>query len=173
MKAQAQFMRRSVAFSLVEVTMALGIVSFCLVAVVGLLPVGLQTAKNSREQAAAAVCVEQIAAAVEGAVLDANGVFRGKGVLEGLSWASDGPETSLGPLRNLSLGGLLTDDSIDERLVAYIVIDPPGRLGSGEPAGSALITVGWPNQAEWNQASGTWSRERGSVTTRLIFLPDR
>lgn len=37
-------------FSLVEVTMALGLVSFCLVAMLGLLPVGLKGAKTSSEQ---------------------------------------------------------------------------------------------------------------------------
>lgn len=160
-------------FSLVEVTLALGIVSFCLVAIVGLLPVGLQTAKASREHAAAAASVEQIARALEGAVADENGVYRGVGVLDGLTWVSDGPEVTLGPLRNLSLGGLPTDQRIDERLVAYVVIDPPGRLGSGDPAGSALVTVAWPNQAEWNPSTSTWSNDRGSLTTRVIFLPNR
>ena len=42
------------AFSLVEVTLALGITAFCLVSLLGLLPVGLNVNRNSVEQTAAA-----------------------------------------------------------------------------------------------------------------------
>jgi type II secretory pathway pseudopilin PulG len=41
------------AFSLVEVTLALGIAAFCLIAVFGLIPVGVQTNRNSTSQTAA------------------------------------------------------------------------------------------------------------------------
>lgn len=41
------------AFSLVEVTMALGIGAFCLVAIFGLLPIGLNTSQASIQQTAA------------------------------------------------------------------------------------------------------------------------
>ena len=41
------------AFSLVEVTLALGIAAFCLIAVFGLIPVGLQTNRNATSQTAA------------------------------------------------------------------------------------------------------------------------
>jgi uncharacterized protein (TIGR02598 family) len=41
------------AFSLVEVTLALGITGFCLIAVFGLLPVGVQTNRNATSQTAA------------------------------------------------------------------------------------------------------------------------
>jgi uncharacterized protein (TIGR02598 family) len=45
--------RRSSAFSLVEVTLALGIAAFCLIAVFGLMPVGVQTNRNATSQTAA------------------------------------------------------------------------------------------------------------------------
>jgi uncharacterized protein (TIGR02598 family) len=38
------------AFSLIEVTMAIGIAAFCLIAVFGLLPVGVQTNRNATSQ---------------------------------------------------------------------------------------------------------------------------
>lgn len=41
------------AFSLVEVTLALGIAAFCLIAVLGLMPVGVQTNRNATSQTAA------------------------------------------------------------------------------------------------------------------------
>jgi uncharacterized protein (TIGR02598 family) len=42
----------SSAFSLVEVTLALGIAAFCLIAVFGLVPVGVQTNRNATSQTA-------------------------------------------------------------------------------------------------------------------------
>ena len=41
------------AFSLVEVTLSLGIAAFCLIAVFGLMPVGVQTNRNASSQTAA------------------------------------------------------------------------------------------------------------------------
>jgi uncharacterized protein (TIGR02598 family) len=46
-------LRRVPAFSLVEVTLALGVAAFCLIAVFGLLPVGVQTNRNATSQTAA------------------------------------------------------------------------------------------------------------------------
>ena len=45
--------RYSAAFSLVEVVLALGVAAFCLIAVVGLMPVGVQTNRNAAFQTAA------------------------------------------------------------------------------------------------------------------------
>ena len=45
--------RSIAAFSLVEVTLALGIAAFCLIAVIGLVPVGVQTNRNATSQTAA------------------------------------------------------------------------------------------------------------------------
>src|SRR5213079_1441691 len=44
---------RTGAFSLVEVTLALGVAAFCLISVFGLVPVGLQTNRNATSQTAA------------------------------------------------------------------------------------------------------------------------
>ncbi len=46
-------LRATAAFSLVEVTLALGIAAFCLIAVFGLIPVGVQTNRNANSQTAA------------------------------------------------------------------------------------------------------------------------
>src|SRR5439155_8205063 len=46
-------LRRVHAFSLVEVTLAIGVAAFCLIAVFGLLPVGLQTNRNATSQTVA------------------------------------------------------------------------------------------------------------------------
>ena len=46
-------LRRLHAFSLVELTLALGIAAFCLIAVFGLVPVGVQTNRNATSQTTA------------------------------------------------------------------------------------------------------------------------
>ena len=48
-----QAQRSTTAFSLVEVTLALGVAGFCLIAVMGLLPVGVQTQRASVQQTTA------------------------------------------------------------------------------------------------------------------------
>ena len=53
---------RSSAFSLVEVTLALGIAAFCLIAVFGLMPVGVQTNRNATSQTAATNIAAAVAA---------------------------------------------------------------------------------------------------------------
>src|SRR6266404_4337351 len=47
-------LRRVNAFSLVELTLALGVAAFCLLAVFGLMPIGVQTNRNATSQTAAA-----------------------------------------------------------------------------------------------------------------------
>ena len=42
--------RSKLAFSLVEVTLALGVAAFCLIAIFGLMPVGVQTTRNATSQ---------------------------------------------------------------------------------------------------------------------------
>lgn len=45
--------RTNCAFSLVELTLALGVAAFCLIAVFGLMPIGVQTNRNATSQTAA------------------------------------------------------------------------------------------------------------------------
>ena len=59
-------MKRSIvstsAFSLVELTLALGIAAFCLIAVFGLMPVGVQTNRNATSQTAATNIIASVIA---------------------------------------------------------------------------------------------------------------
>ena len=50
------------AFSLVELTLALGIAAFCLVALFGLMPIGVQTNRNATSQTAATNIVAAVVA---------------------------------------------------------------------------------------------------------------
>src|SRR4030095_332105 len=50
------------AFSLVELTLALGIAAFCLIAVFGLMPIGVQTNRNATSQTTAANIMASVVA---------------------------------------------------------------------------------------------------------------
>ena len=52
--------RRKNAFTLVEVVIALAVTTFCIFVLLGLLPVGVNTAQNSRRETRAAYLAEQI-----------------------------------------------------------------------------------------------------------------
>ena len=54
--------RSTAAFSLVEVTLAIGVAAFCLIAVFGLVPVGVQTNRNATSQTAATNIAAAVAA---------------------------------------------------------------------------------------------------------------
>ena len=53
---------RNAAFSLVEVVLALGIVSFAIIAILGLIPTGLQTSHSSQDETRAAQIAQSILA---------------------------------------------------------------------------------------------------------------
>ncbi len=57
-----RFLVRTSAFSLVEVTLALGIAAFCLFAVFGLMPVGVQTNRNATSQTQATNLIATVVA---------------------------------------------------------------------------------------------------------------
>jgi uncharacterized protein (TIGR02598 family) len=59
------FSRAKDSFSLIELTLALGVVSFCLIAVFGLLPVGIQTSQEAISETASASILSAVIAACD------------------------------------------------------------------------------------------------------------
>src|SRR3954452_13036333 len=53
---------KAAAFSLVEITLSLGVAAFCLLAVFGLVPVGVQTNRNATSQTAATSIIAAVVA---------------------------------------------------------------------------------------------------------------
>jgi len=151
-------------FTLAELVIAIGVATFCLVALVGMLPVGFNVMKAAREETAAAHCLEQIANSLRTATRDGDGAWHSAGLFPDLSW------TSANELSNLSLGGMPTASPSEQRLAAHIEIMNAPAAGS---PGQALISVAWPHTARWMQAENRWSHAQGSVSTWLIFLPER
>lgn len=157
-------MRRNVhfGFSLVEVVVALGIVTFCLLALIGLLPTGFLSARNAREEAAATVVLAQASEAIREASSSGANSYTALGSWSNLTWVLGGTATTEDYA--LTLGGVPTAN--DARLKVRVELQPPTDSHSG---GRAMISVAWPGQAEWT--GGHWEKSQGSVSTWLNFLP--
>ena len=153
-------------FSLIEVVLAIGIVSFALLAVVGLLPVGMKSTQNAREQAAAANVLNSIANALRSAEKNGNSfsnTFAGQNIVFSTNGGSSSVEWD-----RLDLNGQSTN-SASARLKARLIITNPTNSTS---TGEALISIAWPAQnpnMKW--VGSEWTNAQGHLTTRIHFFP--
>jgi len=133
---------RKRAFSLVEVTIALGILAFGLIAMLGVLPTGLRLVKESADEAAAA----NIALALQADILSApaNAVPTKRYELP-LAYANTGTTFFTKEGKWLGNGG---SDPDAVYATKWAVRD---RTSWSPP--TVLISVGWPSQAA--EPSGT------------------
>lgn len=155
-------------FSLVEVTIALGIVAFALVAVIGLLPTGLSSIKIANEQASAANVAASLAAALHASSYNlTSGAYKA-------FFPIDNQEKTLSLTRyefpRLSLEGAEADDA---RKILSAVVDVKELKSPQEGYCLAIVSVAWSAQAspQWNSASANWTRADGQVTLPVLFLP--
>lgn len=161
-------------FSLVEVTLALGIVSFALLATVGLLPVGLRAVKNANEQAAAANLLNAIANSLRTATSTNGTIFSSRFADKDITYTAytvSGSPVSI-VWDDLTLDGSVGTANSPKRLAARLDITPPtAQL----PTGTAVISVAWSAQASptWNRGDQTWTGAEGSILSGVQFLPRR
>lgn len=172
-------MRRSAAcsrgFSLVEVVIAIGIVSFAILAVLGLIPVGLKTIKNSNEQAGAANVVNGIIEAVRNAATNANseGAYSTSYAGQSIVFKNGGQVTNC-QWTNLTLEGVATNN-FGKRLSAVLVFTPPST--DLVTNGYGTVSVAWAGGANpvWVANTLSWTNPGGSVegsmTMGFRFLP--
>lgn len=155
------------AFSLIEVTIAVGIVSFCLIAVLGLLPTGLKAVKNANEQAAAANALNAIADTLRTATSTNSVTFSNSYAGQQINYAIGGSVTT-NSWSNLTMEGVT--NSTWKRLSARLDITPPSSLAT---YGRATVSVAWSAAANpvWSTNNKTWSNAEGSLTSGIIFLP--
>ncbi len=85
---------QKVAFALVEVVLALGVISFCLVAIMGLMSVGFVGMVDANQQAGGAVVLGQIASNIRTASTNAAGNYQALGSCTNLNWAIGGSPVS-------------------------------------------------------------------------------
>lgn len=168
-KKIAGTMARIGGFSLVEVTLAIGIVSFGLLAVVALLPVGLNSIKQANEQAGAANVLSGIASALRSAGstdgTNFSSQFAGEAIEYQLGGAGQDVEWA-----GLTLDGEKESAVSPKRLSAVLNIV---RTPTDTEPGQAVISVAWSAQAEpqWDIGSTSWSGADGSLTSAIQFFP--
>jgi len=139
--------RETAAFSLVEITLALGVAAFCLLAVMGMLPMGLKTQQASVQQTTANSIISQI----EGKLRAATRVPPGQEDRTDSKWLLH-PHTGGGPWdpepdvlyftnEGNSEGSGITASSVYRATINYFQPPTPGYSTS-----LADITVSWPPQ---------------------------
>jgi uncharacterized protein (TIGR02598 family) len=157
-------MRERAAFSLCEVALALGIVSFALIAVIGLLPVGLVSARQANQQAQAAQCLNMISACLQGATYSSGtstalAPYNVSPAL--LSWNSNTAALE-GQTILLDENGWPTTDQSRAAMLALVQVTP----SQGFSPSRAHIAVAWPAIG----ASATWSGANFTLTNQRGFM---
>jgi type II secretory pathway pseudopilin PulG len=163
---------------MIEVTLALGIIAFSLIAILGLLPTGLRTQQDSQEEARAASALNMVMSAAES--------LRPAGSTGGnASWAfpnyfSDNPDPSANPTRVsvsqspwnftffISEGGLIipnNDTTTTRRQTLYVHVYPPQV--EGQPV-RIYAAVAWPYRP--SDTSGTSGTSPSDMAGRQGFL---
>lgn len=163
--------RAASGFSLVEVTVAIGIVSFALLAVVGLLPVGLKSIKSATEQSAAANTLTALAESLRSAQSTdgTNYSFAFGGSTKDFKLG----ETNLPPWTwtNLDLGG--ATNTANRRIAARLEIrETPSADGS--TPGRASVSVAWSAHPGLTYGTnGRWENADGQMVSGLQFYVGR
>jgi uncharacterized protein (TIGR02598 family) len=142
MKAHA---RSAAGFSLIELTLALGVAAFCLITVFGLIPVALMTQQASVRQTTATAIISQIVADLGAAVRLPPGLQSKQFSLTG-HWAAQAtPDTLYFMTDGTFITGSTNQSTVPTNAVfgaTVTYLKPPTETTS-----LADITVTWPAQA--------------------------
>jgi uncharacterized protein (TIGR02598 family) len=155
-------LREAAAFSLVEITFALGVAAFALLAILGMLPVALKTQQTSIQQTTANSIISQIFADLRADLRLPPGLASHEGVagfqLHG-HWAQMmTPDTLYFTQEGKQTGNVNGSPPADAVFRAKITYNP---LPPTDTTSLASITVTWPAQVD-PSAGGM---PAGSVTT--------
>ena len=136
-------------FSLVEVTIALGIFAFAVLGLMGMLPIALQTHRDAKLDTVLAQIKQRLAAEVlltDGAKLTSLSTIEKKFDVEGRELASNAPDIDIVYRAKIALqpfqvpGSTLASSSL-QRIVFYALQDPAGNLiADAPPNGSILVS---------------------------------
>ena len=136
-------------FSLVEVTIALGIFAFAVLGLMGMLPIALQTHRDAKLDTVLSQIKQRLAAEVlltDGANLANLSTIEKKFDVEGRELASNAPDIDIVYRAKIALqpfqvpGSTLASSSL-QRIVFYALQDPAGNLiSTAQPSGSILVS---------------------------------
>ncbi|HST29818.1 MAG TPA: Verru_Chthon cassette protein B [Chthoniobacterales bacterium] len=148
MKAQ----ERHMAFSLVEVTLALGVAAISLLVIFSLLPIGLQTNQRSIEQTASADILSAVAADLRSTPVTSPRGNATSSIQFGIPVpAAGGTSTTI--LFFNGAGRFASSQQPDSRYRATVTFMPNG--GTPKTASFARLQVSWPAVAAITGAQGS------------------
>jgi prepilin-type N-terminal cleavage/methylation domain-containing protein len=160
---KSSFLSRSRGFSLIEVVLALGIVSFALMAIVGMLPVALTTQRDAVNQAFAVQALNDVSQALRGAYrLTPVGPYKFPAPLPTSMTAGSGTQTL-----TLSEDGLLTTGGDTNALEAKGVVRIEQKAVIAASIQPVFISVAWPASAV--RQGNKWVNAQGSVDA-FVYL---
>lgn len=149
-------------FSLVEVTLALGVAAFCLIAVLGLLPAGIKTQKTSIEQTVARNITSEIIGDLRAGVRARPPAQQSKNFGIILPSDSKSPWNAVPTTLYFSNEGKKQNGSGSAVFAANIVY-----TSSTDTTAFAKITISWP-AAQSDQAKVAGSIETVAVVNRAV-----
>lgn len=132
------------AFSLVEVTIALGVVSFCLVAILGLLPIGLSNNKFTIQQTAATSILSSV-------ISDLHAIP--SGATQSVQYEIELPDVN-GEVRRYFGANGEWSRSINAQSL-YLLTLKTLNNSAGTKTIFLNMQVSWPAQADVKNAAGT------------------
>jgi len=140
------------AFSLVEVTLSLGVAAFCLIAVFGLLPAGLNSNKTSIEQTAATNLLTAIATDLRAAPNPPPGATAQSSAQFGIQIPAGSGSVTSGTIY-VAEDWEVTHSSSGARYMVSLLITPPG---SGSKQATVVhLRLTWPAAAPVTDAAGS------------------
>jgi hypothetical protein len=153
------------AFSLVEITLALGVAAFCLVAILGMLPVGLKTQQAGVQQTSANAIISQIvgdlradvrlppgqASKEQASGLGLHGHWAQVATPDTIYFTNEGKQTPNAGSVNVSPPPA---DAVYRATITY-------RFPPSDTTSLASITISWP------AAQGDLNKVAGSVSTLI------
>lgn len=165
-------------FSLTEVVIAIGILSFCLIAIVGLMPAGLKVTEQGVEEGRAMQTLAALSTSLRTATSSDGTNFTAARPFTNLSWRVGGSRENTAFF--FTEAAAVSASSSDSRQLVFISLVPPTN---GLSTGTAYAGVAWPGAAakisNWtvpaaaaDAAAPTLGNQRGYVSTAIIFTPN-
>jgi uncharacterized protein (TIGR02598 family) len=153
-------LRRVHAFSLVEVTLAIGVAAFCLLAVFGLMPIGVQTNRNATSQTRATNILASVLADLRSTPLTTPPGGANTSLQYQISIPANpvGSATSVPPLFFAEDGTFSTSIQAQSRYQVNITFLPTTPNPNGSNANLptlADVKLTWPAPATLANASGS------------------
>lgn len=173
---QAETRRSHSGFSLVEVAIAIGILSFCLIAILGLFPTGMQVMSRTTEEARGMQTLAALAASIRSASSTNQVDYTAAAPFTNLTWQVGGSriDQTFYVTEEAQVANSAGDPGVRQSIFLSLV--PP--VGNFSP-GTAYVGVAWPAAAAvtaWQApaatdqaAAPTLSKEKGYVSTTVIF----